>query len=126
MREQLFHYLLIVSCLSLFTYEFVKAIVAYYDGEVLTTTTQKRQEHFQRPKICISSKYLMRKNETSKVFGENFTHSDYQNGNWITDKTLLTEEQIFDTVAPKLSDLLSTLRRFYSINKRTDMKQHIQ
>ena len=51
----------------------------------------------------------MRKNETSKVFGENFTHSDYQNGNWITDKTLLTEEQIFDTVAPKLSDLLSTL-----------------
>ena len=51
----------------------------------------------------------MRKNETSKIFGENFTHSDYQNGNWITDNTPLTEEQIFDTVAPKLSDLLSTL-----------------
>ena len=109
MKEQIFHYLLIASCFSLFTYELVKAILAYYDGQVVTTTTQEKQEHYLRPKICISSKYLMRRNQTSEIFGENFTHVDYQNGKWISNKTNLTEEQIFDIVAPKLSDLLSRL-----------------
>ena len=109
MKGQLFHYLLFLLCLSLFTYEFVKALLTYYEGEIVTKTAQKKQQDFHRPVICISSKYLMRQNETKILLGENFTHADYQRGKWTADNSTLTEEQILDKIAPRLSDLLKDI-----------------
>ena len=109
MKGNLFYYLLILTCLSLFSYELVKALFTYYEEEVVTKTSQEKQEDYPRPMICISSKYLMRMNETRRLFGENFTHADYQNGKWIPEGSDLTEEAVWGKLSPNLSDLVDKL-----------------
>ena len=109
MKEHLFYYILLLSCVTLFTYELSRALFTFIDEDVVTKTSQKKQEHFPRPKICISSKYLMRTDFIENLFGENISHVDYQNGKWTADKSNLTEEDLFNKVAPELTDLIDQL-----------------
>ena len=109
MKEYLFYYLLLLSCVTLFTYELSRALSSFIKEEVVTKTSQQKQEHFPRPKICISSKYLMRTDEIGDLFRENISHEDYQNGKWTGENSNLTEEDIFNRVAPELTDLIDKL-----------------
>ena len=110
MKEHLFYYLLLLSCVTLFTYELSRAISSFIKEEVVTKTSQQKQEHFPRPKICISSKYLMRTDEIGDLFGEDISREDYQNGKWTGENSNLTEEDIFNRVSPELIDLIDKLR----------------
>ena len=110
MKEHLFYYLLLLSCVTLFTYELSRALSSFIKEEVVTKTSQQKQEHFPRPKICISSKYLMRTDEIGDLFGKDISHEDYQNGKWTGENSNLTEEDIFNRVAPELIDLIDKLR----------------
>ena len=109
MKEHLFYYLLLLTCVTLFTYELSRALSAFIKEEVVTKTSQQKQEDFPRPKICISSKYLMRTDQIGDLFGENISHLDYQNGRWTAENSNLTEEDIFDKVAPEITDLIDKL-----------------
>ena len=110
MNEHLFYYLLLLSCITLFTYELSRALFTFIDEQVVTKTSQQKQEDFPRPKICISSKYLMRTDQIGNLFGENISHEDYQNGKWTAKNSNLTEEDLFNKVAPELTDLIDQLR----------------
>ena len=109
MKEHLFYYLLLLTCVTLFTYELSRALSAFIKEEVVTKTSQQKQEQFPRPKICISSKYLMRTDQIGNLFGENISHVDYQNGRWTAENSNLTEEDIFNKVAPEITDLIDKL-----------------
>ena len=109
MKEHLFYYLLLLTCVTLFTYELSRALTAFIKEEVVTKTSQQNQEHFPRPKICISSKYLMRTDQIGNLFGENISHVDYQNGKWTSENSNLTEEDIYNNVAPEITDLIDKL-----------------
>ena len=109
MTEHLFYYLLLLTCVTLFTYELSRALSAFIREEVVTKTSQQNQEHFPRPQICISSKYLMRTDQIGNLFGENISHVDYQNGRWTAENSNITEEDIFNKVAPQLTDLIDKL-----------------
>ena len=109
MKEHLFYYLLLLTCVTLFTYELSRALSAFIEEEVVTKTSQQKQEHFPRPKICLSSKYLMRTEQIGNIFGENISHVDYQNGRWTAENSNITEEDIFNKVAPQLTDLIDKL-----------------
>ena len=110
MKEHLFYYLLLLSCVTLFTYELSRALLTFISEDVVTKTSQQKQEHFPRPKICISSKYLMRTEQIGHLFEENLSHEDYQNGKWSAENSNLTEEELFNKVAPELTDLIDQLR----------------
>ena len=109
MKEHLFYYLLLLTCVTLFTYELSRALSAFIKEEVVTKTSQQNQEHFPRPQICISSKYLMRTDELGTLFGENISHGDYQSGKWSGENSNLTEEDLFNKVAPEITDLIDKL-----------------
>ena len=51
----------------------------------------------------------MRTDFIENLFGENISHVDYQNGKWTADKSNLTEEDLFNKVAPELTDLIDQL-----------------
>ena len=51
----------------------------------------------------------MRTDQIGNIFGENISHVDYQNGRWTAENSNITEEDIFNKVAPQLTDLIDKL-----------------
>ena len=59
--------LLVLLCVTLFTWVLVSALLTFYKAEVVTATTLVAQERHPRPWICLSSKYLMRQSQVNEV-----------------------------------------------------------
>ena len=91
------------TCFFLFSYESYKCLEEYINQQPITKDWHSMQEKFPMPQICFTTLGLT-------FVSDKYNDSDfkrYKNGVWNFDNT--TEEELFEAITPKLSDLISEI-----------------
>ena len=97
-------YLFRILCCILFTYQAGFCIYEYVYQDVASKTTFENQELHPRPLVCVTSDKFEYENFNRSA---NISHDEYIKGRWRTED--LSEEDLFDFLAPDIFDLIKSM-----------------
>ena len=100
----IFLYIFRLACLAFFLLEVFLCLTSYLFNNVSTKTLHKRQEDKIWPEICVTAYDFSYAEFNTSL---NISFEEYKNGRWKIDG--MNEEDLFNELAPKLSDLIKVL-----------------
>ena len=97
-------YLFRLLCSVLFLYQAGFCIYEYTFQEVASKTYFENQENYPRPSICITTEKFKFADFNNSL---NISHKEYIKGKWKVGN--VTEEEMYDFLTPKFSDLVTKI-----------------
>ena len=99
-------YIFRIGCIIFFCYIAIYVcFLSFINQEKITTTSKQKQQDYQRPLVCVTALQFNYAKFNSSL---NITFEEYRDGRWTVGD--LTEEETFNALAPKLSDLVKGIQ----------------
>ena len=114
-RKKYSLYLFRILCCLLFTYQAGFCIYEYVNQDVASKTTFENQELHPRPLVCVTADRFEYQNFNNSA---NISHDEYKDGRWRTEN--LSEEELFNFLAPDIFDLINNMEIGKFLQKNGD------